>query len=133
VDSSPWLFPWTDTKEVLDRSTDDWSQYTYRDSSGSYISNTLGAIAERVKAGTSSLARRDTCSYIYHVQSGSGKTAITLADGTEKTVYWEKSDTFAVPAWSGVEHFADTGPKDSYLFALTDMPLLEELYMYIKA
>jgi gentisate 1,2-dioxygenase len=85
-----------------------------------------------VKAGTTSPPRRDTSSYVYHVQSGTGKTIITLFDGNEKTVVWERSDTFAVPAWSTVKHVADDR-VDSYLFALTDMPLLEGLNMYIKA
>lgn len=49
----------------------------YRLESGNYISVTLGAHAERITAGKQSTARRDTCSYIYHVYAGSGRSEIT--------------------------------------------------------
>ena len=130
-DSSPIRFPWIDIKGKLDSSDSDWSQTVYRNKAGEYISKTLGAHAERIKAGKESPPRHDTCSYVYHVQSGSGKTTIGLYDGSTRTVEWDKSDTFAVPAWSTVSHLASTA-QDVYLFALSDMPLLERLSMYLK-
>ena len=118
-------------KKRLDDSTGDWSMQTYHQSGEEYISATLGAHAERVKAGARSTSRRDTCAYIYHVQSGSGKSVVTKANGEVKTVTWEKNDTFAVPAWSLIDHSANDD-SDAYFFVLSDRPLLESLQMYAK-
>ena len=118
-------------KKRLDDTTSDWSMQTYHNPDQKYISGTLGAHAERVKAGTHSPPRRDTCAYIYHVQSGSGRSEITKSNGEMKTVEWEKSDTFAVPAWSRIVHFAD-GVSNVYFFVLSDRPLLDNLQMYAK-
>lgn len=102
-----------------------------------HISATLGAHAERLRAGHSSRWRRDTCSYIYHVHAGSGMSEITLWNGETKRVRWGPHDTFCVPGWSGVVHTADAdvegereGNGDVYLFVLSDLPLLERLGMY---
>lgn len=129
VPSSPLCFPWADMKKRLDDNAGDWSMETYHSPDSKYISQTLGAHAERIKAGAQSQPRRDTCAYIYHVQSGSGKSEITKPNGETKTVEWEKSDTFAVPAWSRIVHFANQ-TSDAYLFVLSDRPLLDILQMY---
>lgn len=118
-------------KSKLDADGKDWSLQHYRNRSGGYISSTLGAHAERVKAGKSSNSRRDTCAYIYHAHIGSGKSEITTANGEKTTVIWQQNDTFAVPAWSRIVHHADEG-QDAYLFVLSDRPLLEKLNMYSK-
>jgi gentisate 1,2-dioxygenase len=118
-------------KTRLDASEESWSMQTYHHANTEYISGTLGAHAERVRAGTKSPARRDTCAYIYHVQSGSGRSEITKANGDVKTVEWEKNDTFAVPAWSSIVHFAAEG-TEAYFFVLSDRPLLDNLEMYAK-
>ncbi len=128
---SPFRFPWADMKERLDSDDADWSRHIYFKDDGGYISKTLGAHAEKVKAGKKSEARRETLSYVYHVQSGSGRTEIELFSGEKKTVEWGKSDTFAVPAWSRISHEADGG-QDAYLFVLSDMPIVESLDMYVK-
>ena len=118
-------------KKRLDDTGSDWSMQTYHNPDQEYISLTLGAHAERIKAGTKSPPRRDTCAYIYHVQSGSGKSEITKSNGETKTVEWEKSDTFAVPAWSRIVHFPNDA-SDTYFFVLSDRPLLENLQMYAE-
>lgn len=116
----------------LDAEPGPWALVHYRDPSGSYISGTLGAHAERVTASKESPGRRDTCSYIYHVRSGSGESEITTAGGETKTVEWNPHDTFAVPAFSRIVHRA-SGGEDVYLFVLSDRPLLEQLKMYSDA
>lgn len=122
----------------LDAQGSSWAQEIYRNPSGAYISGTLGAHAEKVQAGTQSPDRRDTCSYIYHVRSGTGESEIvTAAASTEckeakpMVVRWGPHDTFAVPAWSRVTHRADEG-SDAYLFVLSDRPLIEKLNMYAE-
>ncbi|KIX99974.1 uncharacterized protein Z520_04612 [Fonsecaea multimorphosa CBS 102226] len=131
VSNSPLRFPWAEMKARLDAETEaaPWALQHYRSPSSAYISGTLGAHAEKVQAGRHSTARRDTCSYIYHVHTGSGRTEITTASGGTKTVTWGPHDTFAVPAWSRILHKAD-GVQDCYLFVLSDRPLLERLKMY---
>jgi gentisate 1,2-dioxygenase len=116
----------------LDAETGAWGLIHYRNASGNYISGTLGAHAEKVAASEESTARQDTCSYIYHVRSGAGKSEITTASGETKTVEWNPHDTFAIPAWSRIVHRANDG-EDAYLFVLSDRPLLERLNMYSVA
>ncbi|EXJ56369.1 gentisate 1,2-dioxygenase [Cladophialophora psammophila CBS 110553] len=127
--NSALRFPWEEMKARLDADAAPWALQHYRNPSGHYISDTLGAHAEKVQAGQQSTPRRDTCSYIYHAHAGSGKTEITTATGAMKTVHWGPHDTFVVPAWSRVMHTADS-EQDSYLFVLSDRPLLERLKMY---
>ncbi|KIW23708.1 uncharacterized protein PV07_11887 [Cladophialophora immunda] len=129
VSNSALRFPWEEMKARLDAEDAPWALQHYRSPSGDYISGTLGAHAEKVQAGHQSMPRRDTCSYVYHAHTGSGKSEITTASGDIKTVSWGPHDTFAVPAWSRVVHEADGG-QDCYLFVLSDRPLLERLKMY---
>jgi gentisate 1,2-dioxygenase len=116
-------------KEKLDTRGTDWALEHYRNASGDYISGTLGAHAERIRAGKSSSPRRDTCAYIYHVHKGSGESEIITANGEKTKVCWQLNDTFAVPAWSQIFHTANM-EVDAYFFVLSDRPLLETLNMY---
>lgn len=93
------------------------------------LSRTVGAQAERVDRGCRSTASRESCSFVYHCFEGYGSTALRLANGELKTVEWSKGDTFAVPAWTEIVHKAT---ERSYLFAINDLPLLENLGMYRK-
>jgi len=116
-------------KAKLDADSRDWCLHHYRDSHGNYVSATLSAHAERIKAGKRSESRRDTCAYIYHVREGSGTSDITTAAGENIKLCWQQHDTFAVPAWSRIVHESDAH-ADSYLFVLSDRPLLQALKMY---
>lgn len=87
----------------------------------------MGGQAERVDAGTKSQPIRESCSFVYHCYEGSGKTELKLANGETKTVDWSQGDTFAVPAWTERIHVATAS---SYLFAVNDSPLLNNLGMY---
>lgn len=108
-----------------------WSMQTYHREGEEYLSATLGTHAERVNSGTTSPSRRDTCAYVYHVQSGAGTSVITTANGEVRTINWEKNNTFAVPAWSVIVHSASED-SHAYLFALSDRPLLEILHMHAR-
>jgi gentisate 1,2-dioxygenase len=118
-------------KKKLDTKPGAWALEHYRTQSGEHISGTLGAHAEKVKATQQSTPRRDTCSYIYHVHSGSGKSEITKHSGESITVRWGPHDTFCIPAWSRIVHLADA-EQDAYMFVLSDKPLLESLNMYTE-
>lgn len=88
------------------------------------VSLRLGASAERLSAGASSLAVRETASSVYHIVEGSGFTEI---DG--KRVEWKQNDTFCIPAWYRYQHFADSG-KPAYLYRFDDKPMLKALGFY---
>lgn len=88
------------------------------------MSKTLGGRAERLNAGKSSPAVRETASSVYHVIEGSGSTTI---DG--KKVEWKKSDTFCIPAWHKFQHFANDGER-VYLYRFDDKPMLNALGFY---
>lgn len=95
------------------------------------MSRTLGAQAERVKAGTSTVIKCDTFSYIYSPRLGSGYSTITpQRPGNEKNeatvIHWTPKDVFVVPAWSKVVHTAGAG-EDAYLFAFNDRPQMQSL------
>lgn len=130
VNDSPLRYPWAIMKAALDGIPGDFASRDYNDATSGTgpISPTLGAMALRINAGTTVRPQRDTCSFVFHIIQGSGKTNISCLKST--TIQWSKGDTFAVPAWSHIIHDVNAG-EDAYLFALTDRPLLDNLDMYI--
>ncbi|KAK7978750.1 hypothetical protein PG988_006240 [Apiospora saccharicola] len=140
-ESAHLKIPWFQAQAVLDAEPDPHAIYHYTlptnfissstTPSKVPLSRTIGGQAERIRAGTASPAVRETCSFVYHCFEGSGRTRLTLADGTTtETVEWKRGDTFAVPAWTERVHEASAGGEDSYLFAVNDLPLLRNLGMY---
>jgi gentisate 1,2-dioxygenase len=85
------------------------------------VSRTLGGLAERLNAGKSSLAVRETASSVYHVIEGAGYTII---NGEKHE--WVKGDTFCIPAWHKYQHFASTS-ETVYLYRFDDKPMLRAL------
>lgn len=88
------------------------------------MSKTLGGRAERLNAGKSSAAFRETASSVYHVVEGSGSTIVN-----GEKVEWKKSDTFCIPAWYKYQHFANEGER-VYLYRFDDKPMLDALGFY---
>jgi gentisate 1,2-dioxygenase len=88
------------------------------------VSLRLGGSAERLNAGASAPAVRETASSVYHVVEGSGYTEI---DG--KRFNWKQNDTFCIPAWNQYQHFADSS-KTVYLYRFDDKPMLKALGFY---
>ncbi|KAK0760485.1 hypothetical protein N5P37_006679 [Trichoderma harzianum] len=133
VVDSPLRFPWAQMKAKLDASSANFSLEEYHDvATGGHISFTIGAMALRISKGSKISPKRDTCSFIFHVIEGHGKTTILGNDRSNgETVAWSKGDTFAVPAWNHITHDVATSGGDAYLFILTDKPLLENLDMYL--
>lgn len=66
---------------------------------------------------------------MYHVESGEGTTKLRGRDGKETEITWKARDTFAVPAWSQIQHVC-TSSSDAYLFAVNDRPMIEALGLY---
>lgn len=90
----------------------------------SIVSKILGGLAERLNAGKSSPAVRETASSVYHVIEGRGYSEIG-----EKKFKWKKGDTFCIPAWYEYQHFAD-GAETVYLYRFDDKPMLKALGFY---
>jgi gentisate 1,2-dioxygenase len=97
----------------------------YRSRSGKHLSATLSAQAEMIAAKhTTSI--QETCSFIYHCYEGEGQTIVTTPSGRRTKIDWVAKDTFAIPAWSTVQHI-NKSSKVSFLFAINDRPLVESL------
>jgi gentisate 1,2-dioxygenase len=88
------------------------------------VSRTLGGLAERLNAGKSSPAVRETASSVYHIVEGTGYTEIN-----GEKFFWKKGDTFCIPAWHKYQHFADKG-ETVYLYRFDDKPMLKALGFY---
>jgi len=76
-------------KSKLDTNSKDWSLQYYLNPNGNHVLVTLGAHADRIRAGKRSEPRRDTCAYIYHVHEGSGSSKIITSGGENITIHWE--------------------------------------------
>lgn len=133
AENSNLKFPWADAAAALDANaeTESYARYHYRHpDTGAHLSKTISAQAERIAAGTTTKAARETVSFVYHVYEGEGSTVIVSPDGVETTVSWKARDTFSVPAWSSVSHTSTLKSGSSYLFAVNDRPMSEALGLY---
>ena len=116
-------YPWAEMQAKLDAHAGPFAEERYAHRrTGGHISKTLGAVVERLAAGTTAPKRRETSSSVYHVHSGTGFTTVG-----ETTLHWESGDTIAIPAWMPFEHHA-TGA--TYLFRFDDKPMLDALGYY---
>jgi gentisate 1,2-dioxygenase len=97
----------------------------YRTKSGKHLSSTLSAQAEMIAAGHTT-SSQETCSFIYHCYEGEGHTIVTTPSGLQTSIDWVAKDTFAIPAWSMVQHI-NKSSRASFLFAINDRPLIENL------
>lgn len=125
-------FSWAPVQKALDKNIkEDYALYSYQKPDGQPLSYIIGGEAERVTVGASSVKRRETASKVVHIYSGEGYSEITDIKGNVATLKWKKSDTFAVPSWNWVAHYATSSNSGSaYLFSFNDKPLLENLGLY---
>lgn len=128
-DASGLKFPWANVASALNKTiateTHAKHEYTFRD--GRFLSKTIGAQAERVAAGSTTVRSRETCSFVYHVFEGKGWTEIGTREGEVKSVEWKSRDTFCVPAWCSVRHCCTMEEGNAYLFAINDRPMVRAL------
>ncbi|KAJ9149936.1 C6 transcription factor [Pleurostoma richardsiae] len=119
-------FPWAEVQAVLDAAALPYVVHHYRRKGRRALSETVGAQAERIAGGYKTPVQQETCSFIYHVKHGQGRTSLVTSAGESLVVDWKSNDTFAVPAWSQIQH-TNMSSDNAYLFAINDRPLLEEL------
>jgi gentisate 1,2-dioxygenase len=84
---------------------------------------TMSCRAQMLRAGEHTAAHRATSSTIYFVIAGSGTTIINRTEFN-----WNRGDVFVVPTWAWHEHVGGGG--QSFLFSVTDQPVLKTLGMY---
>lgn len=126
-DNCEWRHPWSSVQEALDSQSASHAVYHYRTSEGSPLSTSLGVQAERISGSTFTDLSRDSCSYIYHCYEGRGHTIVEPPSGGLVVIKWVSKDTFAVPAWSKIQHFNESRTEVAYLVAIHDGPLLDSL------
>lgn len=113
-------------QEALDVQEGRHVVYHYKNKHGKPLSTTLGMQAERLAPGASSDVARDSSSFIYHCVEGRGHTVIEAPNGEKVTFEWGSRDTFAVPAWSRIQHVNES-EEAAYLVAVNDGPFLDLL------
>jgi gentisate 1,2-dioxygenase len=62
------------------------------------------------------------------VLSGRGATSITFPDGKKHIFEWEKGSLFAIPLNATHEHYNNDGTRPARFFAVTDAPLVLNLF-----
>ena len=124
-------FPWPAAQKELDSQSGCHAIHHYRHASGSHLSKTLSAQAERHAAGSTTPWSRETTSFVYHVYEGDGYSELQVrdSDAVEK-VNWRAGDVFSVPAWTRIRHVCTQSSGSAYLFAINDRPMLESLGLY---
>ncbi len=122
-ENSHLKFSWSEMQARLDAEPGPYSfaEYVHKQTGGP-VSRVIGAAAERLAAKTSSPQRRETAGVVYHVVQGRGVTRVG-----EKTLSWERGDTFCIPSWAPYRHDA---LRDAYLFRYDDRPVLEAIGAY---
>lgn len=124
--SSPIVFSWVDMQSALDRAGGSHAivRYTSKEPghAGEEVSKAIGAQCERIDAGITTEAVRETTSAVYHVVDGKGHSTVG-----ETTVEWVKGDTFTVPSWAKYSHHAD---DKTYLYRFDDRPMITALGFY---
>jgi len=112
-------------EEKLDSKKGEWASEDYLKEDGRPVSKILGGSAERLSAGHTSPAVRETASSVYHIISGTGHSVIN-----GQHFAWKQGDTFCVPAWNKYAHTAAAGDEPVYLYRFHDKPMLTALGFY---
>ncbi len=113
---------------ALDSANLPHATHQYQTPDGKPLSTTIGIQAERLGAGVTTEPSLHPSSFLYHCYEGTGKTIVDPPNGGERVVFeWTSRDTFAVPAWSRVQHVNESADEPAYLVAVNDRPFLDLL------
>ncbi|CAI6338818.1 unnamed protein product [Periconia digitata] len=126
-DESDWCHPWDPVEKDLRSQIGDHAIYRYKTRDGKQLSTSIGMQAERISPGKFSSASQTSSSFIYHCYEGEGYTTIDTPSGERYTFDWVTKDTFAVPAWSKIQHFNASDENEAFLLAVNDDPFLDLL------
>lgn len=87
---------------------------------------TMGAEAQWLRPGERTRAERRTTSAVFHVIEGSGESRIG-----DRTLAWERGDTFVAPPWHAVAH-VNAGAPPACLFQFNDEPAVRALGLWAE-
>lgn len=125
-DPCEWRYPWGPVEATLNAQSVPHAIYHYSKKTGEPLSTTLGVQAERIDAGHTTKRSQESCSFIYHCYSGKGRTIVDPPSGERMAIEWTSKDTFAIPAWSTIQHINESTNR-AYLVAVSDRPFLDLL------
>ena len=87
---------------------------------GGAVMPTLDCYAQRLTAGATTRARRNTWNTICLVVNGAGRSCVGAA-----SFEWQRHDVFTIPHWTWASHTASSADAD--VFLVTDRALFEQL------
>ena len=123
-------YPYARTRDALDqmRATEQWdachglkSRYV-NPVTGDYAMPTMATNMQLLPKDFETEIYRSTDATVFSVTEGSGYSIVG-----ETKLEWSRRDTFIVPSWVNVQHFA---AEDSYLFSFSDRPVQEKLGLW---
>jgi gentisate 1,2-dioxygenase len=86
--------------------------------------STLDCRLQALRPGFTARRQRHTSVCLFHVVEGSGQT-----QAGDRTLSWERGDTFVIPAWQWHAHQNMHGSR-TVLFGMSDRPTLAALQLY---
>jgi 1-hydroxy-2-naphthoate dioxygenase len=86
---------------------------------------TLSCWIQMLRPGEQTQRHRHTSSSVYFVVRGEGATI-----AGEKTLEWERHDSFVIPNWTWHEHINRSRSEEAYLFSINDIPVLQAFGLY---
>jgi gentisate 1,2-dioxygenase len=127
---SPLLnYKWERTREILaGLASDDGSPYDgvrvqyVNPRTGGPALPTIGAYAQILRPGESTMTHRHTSSTIYLVKEGRGHTMVG-----DQRLDWQPNDVFVVPTWATHSHANGSSTDDAVLLSFDDRPMLISL------
>ncbi|KAK2029221.1 gentisate 1,2-dioxygenase [Colletotrichum zoysiae] len=125
TDPCEWRHPWDEVEARLRAQEGPYAIHHY-ENNGKPLSPILGAQAERIDGNHTTGEVREQASFLYHCYEGRGQTIVEPPAGPRVVFEWTARDTFAVPAWSRVQHI-NQGSTTAYLVAVSDRPLLSSI------
>jgi len=87
--------------------------------------STLSCWIQMLRPGEKTRRHRHTSSAMYFVVRGEGATIVD-----EKTLEWEKHDSFVIPNWAWHEHINHSQSEEALLFSVNDIPVLQAFGFY---
>lgn len=92
---------------------------------------TIACYVQLLAPGETTQRHRHSCSTVYYVVQGEGRSAVTGSKaGEEEPLVWQTRDCFFVPPNAWHHHRNNSRTDPAILFSVTDRPVLESLGLY---
>jgi gentisate 1,2-dioxygenase len=118
--TSPYVYPWHETKAALAAAPPDpTGRFGRRIVLNRFPLRTMNLTMHALDAGTRTVAFTTSANNLYTAVEGTGHSVV---DG--RTFEWERGDVFVAPSEKSQSHEVDV---DAVLFCVSDAPLLENV------